>query len=129
MLPAKSYFEVSCVDNAAVSSTLNRLPLGAYFPQISQETRVADKPALSLERKDKRSKITNEFGLTERQMEVLQQLALGRSNKEIGLAIGLAEGTVKIHLATIFQALCVSKRTDAVQTAHRMGMLEQHIPR
>lgn len=79
--------------------------------------------ALSQVREDKRSWRTNEFGLTVRQMEVLQHLAAGLSNKDIGLAIGLAEGTVKIHVAAIFQALHVNKRMDAVQAARRTGLL------
>jgi DNA-binding NarL/FixJ family response regulator len=78
-------------------------------------------------REDKRSWRTNEHGLTARQMEVLKQLALGLSNKDIGEAIGLAEGTVKIHVAAIFQALHVNKRMDAVQAAKRMGLLAENI--
>jgi ATP/maltotriose-dependent transcriptional regulator MalT len=79
-------------------------------------------------REDKRSCRTNEFGLTVRQMEVLRQVAAGLSNKDIGLAIGLAEGTVKIHVAAIFQALRVNKRIDAVQAAQRMGLLAESNP-
>lgn len=82
--------------------------------------------ALSEVREDKRSWRTNEYGLTVRQMEVLKQLALGLSNKDIGEAIGLAEGTVKIHVAAIFNALHVNKRMDAVQAAKRMGLLAEN---
>ena len=79
--------------------------------------------ALGQVREDRRAWRTNEFGLTLRQMEVLQQLATGLSNKDIAQAIGLKEGTVKIHVAAIFQALRVSKRVDAVQAAQRLGLL------
>ena len=90
---------------------------GIYLPpQLLQH-------ALGQVREDKRSWRTNEFGLTVRQMEVLKQLALGLTNKDIGHAIGLAEGTVKIHVAAIFQTLKVNKRIDAVQAAQRMGLL------
>jgi DNA-binding NarL/FixJ family response regulator len=92
---------------------------GVYLPpQLLQH-------ALIQVREDKRSWRTNEFGLTVRQMEVLQQLASGLSNKDIGLSIGLAEGTVKIHVAAIFQALRVNKRMDAVQAAQRIGLLAE----
>lgn len=95
---------------------------GVYLPpQLLQH-------ALSQVREDKRSWRTNEFGLTVRQMEVLERLATGLSNKDIGLAIGLAEGTIKIHVAAIFQALRVNKRIDAVQTAQRMGLLAGNNP-
>lgn len=72
---------------------------------------------------DKRSRRSNEFGLTARQVDVLQFLSQGLSNKETALKMGLAEGTVKIHVAAIFQALHVSNRMDAVRAAQRLGML------
>ena len=79
--------------------------------------------ALGQVQKSERSWRTNEFGLTGRQTEVLRQIAAGLSNKDISLAMGLAEGTVKVHVASIFQSLRVSKRADAVQLAERMGLL------
>jgi DNA-binding NarL/FixJ family response regulator len=72
---------------------------------------------------DKRTRRSNEFGLTARQIDVLQFLSQGLSNKEAALKMGLAEGTVKIHVAAIFQALHVSNRMDAVRVAQRLGML------
>ncbi len=72
---------------------------------------------------DKRSRRTNEHGLTMRQVDVLQHLARGLSNKEISLKMDLAEGTVKIHVAAIFQTLHVNNRMDAVRTAQRLGVL------
>jgi DNA-binding NarL/FixJ family response regulator len=83
--------------------------------------------ALGQVREDKRSWRTNEYGLTVRQMEVLKQIAAGLSNKDIGLSIGMAEGTVKIHVAAIFQALRVNKRMDAVQAAKRIGLLAENL--
>lgn len=72
---------------------------------------------------DKRTRRTNEAGLTARQVDVLQFLALGLSNKEISHKMDLAEGTVKIHVAAIFQTLHVNNRMDAVRTAQRLGVL------
>ena len=72
---------------------------------------------------DGRSWRTNKFGLTMRQMEVLQYLGQGMTNKEISEAIGLAEGTVKIHVAAVFQALRVNNRVEAAQTGQRLGLL------
>ncbi len=82
--------------------------------------------ALGQVREDKRSWRTNEYGLTVRQMDVLRQLATGLSNKDIGQSIGLAEGTVKIHVAAIFQTLRVNKRVEAVQMALRLGLLTEN---
>lgn len=72
---------------------------------------------------DKRSRRSNEFGLTSRQVDVLRHLSQGLSNKETAQKMGLAEGTVKIHVAAIFQVLHVSNRMDAVRAAQRLGML------
>ena len=58
--------------------------------------------------------------LTERQVEVLQLLSQGKPNKRIGRALGISEGTVKIHLAAIFRALNVRNRTEAVVAAQTL---------
>ena len=77
--------------------------------------------ALGQIKEDKRSRRTNEFGFTGRQMEVLKHIALGLSNRDIGTTIGMAEGTVKIHVSAIFNLLRVNKRMDAVSEAQRLG--------
>jgi DNA-binding NarL/FixJ family response regulator len=61
--------------------------------------------------------------LTERQREVLQLLARGVSNKEIAAQLGLAENTVKVHLAQCYRVLGVSTRTAAVRKAVRSGLV------
>ncbi|MET0540425.1 MAG: response regulator transcription factor [Variovorax sp.] len=58
--------------------------------------------------------------LTDRQVEVLQLLSQGKPNKLIGRALGISEGTVKIHLAAIFRALNVRNRTEAVVAAQTL---------
>lgn len=51
--------------------------------------------------------------LSGRQREVLQRLAAGESNKEIGRALNISAGTVKAHLETLFRRLEVKNRTQA----------------
>lgn len=63
-----------------------------------------------------------EFGLTERQAEVLGLMASGKSNREIAALLGLSEGTVKIHLTAIFKALGVTSRTQAMVVVARNGI-------
>ena len=75
------------------------------------------------ERIDRRSTRTNEFGLTARQMEVLQCIAGGLSNKEIADRLNLAEGTVKIHVAATYQTLRVNNRMEAVRLAEQLGLI------
>jgi DNA-binding NarL/FixJ family response regulator len=60
--------------------------------------------------------------LTPRQREVLAQLCLGKSNKDIGRALLLSENTVRIHLADIFRILGVASRTEAIVLA-KSGLL------
>lgn len=93
---------------------------GIYLPpQLLQQSVERMEQSVS----DKRSRRSNEFGLTARQVDVLRHLAQGLSNKETAQKMGLAEGTVKIHVAAIFQVLHVSNRMDAVRAAQRLGML------
>ena len=61
--------------------------------------------------------------LTERQVEVLQLLSQGKPNKLIGRALGISEGTVKIHLAAIFRTLNVRNRVEAVVASRRISGL------
>jgi DNA-binding NarL/FixJ family response regulator len=61
--------------------------------------------------------------LSQRESEVLQQLAKGMSNKEVGAALGLAENTIKVHLANIFTKLHVSDRTQAVLAAIKQEII------
>jgi len=66
------------------------------------------------------AKERHDAGLTGRQREVLWLLSLGKSNKEIGRALGLAEGTVKIHCMAIYQRLNVRNRTEAALRAEQV---------
>lgn len=58
--------------------------------------------------------------MTERQRHVLQELMRGKTSKEIGRALDIAEGTVKIHLAAIFKALGARTRNDAIARARAL---------
>jgi len=62
--------------------------------------------------------------LSPRELEVLQMLGRGFSNKEIGAQLGVVEGTVKIHIANIFGKLSVSDRTQALLTAIKRGIVQ-----
>jgi len=55
--------------------------------------------------------------LTPRQLDVLGELGTGKSNREIARELGLAEGTVKVHITAILKALGVKNRTQAVLAA------------
>jgi DNA-binding NarL/FixJ family response regulator len=61
--------------------------------------------------------------LSEREVEALQLLIKGRSNKEIGAALFITEDTVKAHLKTLFSKLHVKDRTEAAISAIRHGIV------
>jgi len=62
--------------------------------------------------------------LTDREAEVLQLLADGKSNKEIGAKLFISEFTVKGHLRNIFTKLNVLSRTEAISAATRRGLIQ-----
>ena len=62
--------------------------------------------------------------LTEREMEVLQSAAQGRTSKEIAFALGISERTVKAHLGSIYQKLGVDSRAAAIAAAAGRGWLK-----
>jgi two-component system response regulator DevR len=57
--------------------------------------------------------------LTERELEVLQHLARGRSNREIGRRLFISETTVKFHVGNLMRKMEVSRRAEAVYAARR----------
>ena len=61
--------------------------------------------------------------VTDREREVLELVAMGLSNKEIGSELGIAESTVKNHVHSILSRLGVERRRDAVCSACRAGIL------
>ena len=98
---------------------------GVYIPaeMLRQQSAITDQVP---ETADRRSLRTNEYGLTGRQMEVLRHISAGLSNKEIAEAVHLAEGTVKIHVAAVYQVLRVNNRMEAVRMAEKLGLLDTH---
>jgi DNA-binding NarL/FixJ family response regulator len=95
---------------------------GVYVPPQLLQQAVA-KLEVGQVLSDKRSQRANKYGLTPRQSQVLQLMGDGLSNKDISKQLDLAEGTVKIHVAAIYQALHVSTRLDAVTAARRFGFI------
>ena len=61
--------------------------------------------------------------LSQRELEVLQLIALGRTNQEIAQQLIVAPGTVKAHTASIYRKLDVANRTEAVARARQLGIL------
>jgi ATP/maltotriose-dependent transcriptional regulator MalT len=63
------------------------------------------------------------FGLTARERQVLALLAAGRTNREIGAELYMAEKTASVHVSRILSKLDVRSRTEAAALAHRVGLV------
>jgi len=61
--------------------------------------------------------------LSDRELQVLKEIAVGKRNKEIGGELSIAEDTVKMHVKNILEKLQVNDRTEAVTVALRRGIL------
>ncbi len=62
-------------------------------------------------------------GLSQREVEVLRLLALGKSNREIGDELVITEGTVRRHVSNVYDKIGVSNRTEATRYALREGLV------
>jgi DNA-binding NarL/FixJ family response regulator len=63
------------------------------------------------------------LGLSDRERAVLELMASGSTNPEIGEALHLSKHTVKEHTSSVYRKLAVRNRTEAVQRAQRLGLL------
>ncbi|MBI1880599.1 MAG: response regulator transcription factor [Chloroflexi bacterium] len=64
--------------------------------------------------------------LSPREMEILQHIARGQSNKEVAYALGISRQTVKNHMTSILRKLAVNDRTQAALYAVRRGWIRLH---
>ena len=62
-------------------------------------------------------------GLSQREVEILRLLALGKSNREIGDELVITEGTVRRHVSNVYDKIGVSNRTEATRYALREGLV------
>src|SRR5262245_47571063 len=96
---------------------------GVYVPPLVLAATPAGSATPAADRRRERA-----AGLTPRQLEVLRLLAAGRTNREICETLGIAEGTVKAHIATILEALDVSNRTEAGAVMRQLGLDSGDVP-
>jgi DNA-binding NarL/FixJ family response regulator len=82
-------------------------------------------PALLAELLPEQQPVADELAepLSDRELEVLDLLAEGLSNKLIAHRLNISEHTVKTHIASIFMKLGASSRTEAVSRAVRRGLV------
>ena len=92
-----------------ILDAIRRVSLGeAYLP-----ARIVQKVAEGMRKPE----------LSPREVEVLQWVAAGKSNKEIGAQLFIAEGTVKTHVKNVLEKLAVVGRTAAIREAVHRGLV------
>ena len=91
------------------------LARGVYLPPQAVRSGTRQQPATS----------SPQPPLSERQIAVLRGLLQGKSNKLIGRELSIAEGTVKAHLSSVYLALGVNSRLQAMARAHELGLVEK----
>ena len=63
------------------------------------------------------------LGISPRELTVLQEMAAGRSNKEIAARLEVSPDTVKTHVARLFEKLDSRRRTEAINKARELGIV------
>jgi DNA-binding CsgD family transcriptional regulator len=64
-----------------------------------------------------------DLGITKRELEILELIAHGLSNREIAEKLFVSENTVKTHSSRLFDKLSAKRRTQAVQIGKEMGLI------
>ncbi|MGB0135298.1 response regulator transcription factor [Dokdonella sp.] len=72
---------------------------------------------------DGNPKARDALGISPRELTVLQEIAAGRSNKEIAANLNVSPNTVKTHVARLFEKLGAKRRTDAINRARELGIV------
>lgn len=65
----------------------------------------------------------DELGITRRELEILELIAQGMSNREIAGKLYVSENTIKTHCSRVFDKLGAKRRTQAVQRGKEFGLL------
>jgi DNA-binding NarL/FixJ family response regulator len=122
--------------SAAINVTLNALklimlgeiylpPTLMYGANVAQEDEDAAHPTAPAPRTFDPTLLAP---LTQRQYDVLALLGQGKSNKDIADALGISEGTVKVHVGAILKVLGASNRTQAALMAIEAGLAPMEKP-
>jgi len=105
-------------------SVSNANPLRKYASQILTQFESEANQAVT---KNGKTSSTDEQPLIEplsrRELEVLELIALGKTNQEVAQQLVVSRGTIKAHAASIYRKLKVNNRTEAVARARLLGIL------
>jgi DNA-binding CsgD family transcriptional regulator len=108
---------VELAEAHAIATELGATPLRLRLESLARRARIG------LEGVDTADDAADQLGLTRREREVLVLVADGRSNRQIGEQLYMAESTAGVHVSNILSKLGVTRRSEAAAVAHRMGLL------
>lgn len=114
--------------NAYISKSSSKAELFDAISAIDQHPRYVSpnlRATLSSYRNDGGSDVIDDLRLTQRQLAVLELVAIGDSNQDIAQKLNLSESTIKGHLSTLFDLLGVNNRTECARTAIKNGLILQ----
>lgn len=120
-LGAQGYIPKSAQGDVILNALRLVISGGIYVPPEILAREELPRPALSPPRSDSSDVARADIGLTDRQLDVLALMMLGKNNKTICRMLDLAEPTVKNHVTNILKALKVTNRTEAVIAANNFG--------
>ena len=100
----------------AIAVELGATPLRQRIEALARRARIG------IEGVDTADDAADRLGLTRREREVLALLVDGRSNRQIGEQLYMAESTAGVHVSNILGKLGVTRRSEAAAMAHRMGL-------
>lgn len=110
-------------DSSQIVKAIRSTYQGESMLQPSVATKILSEFSHLSEKSVSRSSKT-EHDLTEREIQVIQLIADGKTNKEIANTLAISEKTVKNHVRNIFQKLEVDDRTQAAMIALKRGLIE-----
>ena len=90
--------------------------IGVYFNQKSKKKEAQRTKEIDHQK-------IKELEITPREYEVLEQISLGLSNKEIGEHLFLSESTIKTHVSNLLVKLDAKRRTQALQKAKKLNII------
>jgi DNA-binding CsgD family transcriptional regulator len=114
------------VEAHRLATQLGAEPLRSEIEGVARRARVdLDRQRQAAERPPKPDAA---FGLTARELEVLDLLVAGLTNREIGDRLFISENTAGVHVSNILGKLGASRRMEAAAMAHRLGLIEARKP-
>jgi DNA-binding CsgD family transcriptional regulator len=97
--------------------------LGLKLTKTKEKVVIKEVPVAAAERFTLNETRLQELGITPRELEILELIARGLSNREIAEQLFVSENTVKTHSSRLFDKLSARRRTQAVQLGKEFGLI------